>query len=526
MAKDLLSGAAAVAILIGGGAIEVAAGTQLALSVLDWAVGAGLVLVALLAPGRRVDSLALVTAGMWYLATLASTPAGWWHDLDGLLAIAYRGPLLQLLARPTLAARRHRTLLVTLAYAAPFLVVSWAGLATAAAAAVVATLVALATSHAGPPDRRRADRHTAAVLFGLAVVWGPAALGWPTGLKAVLLSDLAVLLATWHIRRRQRASSLTGTVADMVVDLGQDGRPSAPLSASLAAALADPDLRIATHHTTLGWCDEFGNPVGAPVDRHDGRLTIVPIPGGGTLALLHGLSGAGDSDVAESAARAAALLLDSVRLTAEARRTAEDVRQSGIRLMGVEQQERQILAEQLRAGPGRTLARARMMLDLIEPSAGIQPVVERLDQISGDLDRLAHGLHPRAVTNPSLRDALGGIVADATVPTTLNLHGPLDRLPEPTRALIYFCVAECMTNIARHSGAAEATITVVLTTTLRIEIADDGHGGAASTAGRGLQGLADRVTISGGTLTIDSPPAGPTRIVVELGRPVIPLPAQ
>ena len=52
---------------------------------------------------------------------------------------------------------------------------------------------------------------------------------------------------------------------------------------------------------------------------------------------------------------------------------------------------------------------------------------------------------------------------------------------------------------------------------LRIVVTDDGRGGAsASGEGSGLRGLAQRAAAVDGTLTIDSPPGGPTRITVEL----------
>ena len=87
---------------------------------------------------------------------------------------------------------------------------------------------------------------------------------------------------------------------------------------------------------------------------------------------------------------------------------------------------------------------------------------------------------------------------------------------ESTKALVYFLAAECLTNIARHSGATMATVAVTLGGRVRIEIVDNGHGGATTTSGRGLQGLADRVLLVGGRFTIDSPPGGPTLIIAEL----------
>ncbi|MFB9835094.1 sensor histidine kinase, partial [Actinoallomurus acaciae] len=81
----------------------------------------------------------------------------------------------------------------------------------------------------------------------------------------------------------------------------------------------------------------------------------------------------------------------------------------------------------------------------------------------------------------------------------------------------YFVVAEALTNIAKHSGATGASVTVrrhddVLT----IEIRDDGHGGADPRRGTGLTGLADRVAVAGGRMLLSSPDGGPTLLRVEL----------
>ena len=51
---------------------------------------------------------------------------------------------------------------------------------------------------------------------------------------------------------------------------------------------------------------------------------------------------------------------------------------------------------------------------------------------------------------------------------------------------------------------------------LVVEVSDDGRGGAASTNGSGLRGLADRVEAHGGRLRVESPPGGGTRVVGEL----------
>ena len=51
---------------------------------------------------------------------------------------------------------------------------------------------------------------------------------------------------------------------------------------------------------------------------------------------------------------------------------------------------------------------------------------------------------------------------------------------------------------------------------LRVQVADDGVGGADPAAGSGLTGLADRVAALGGTFSVISPPGGETAITAEL----------
>ena len=153
-------------------------------------------------------------------------------------------------------------------------------------------------------------------------------------------------------------------MAGMVVELGQDDRPATPLSASLAEALGDPDLRIVVFAPEAGWRDDAGRPASAPdLDEHAGRVTLAPVPGGGSLALVHGPDAGTDPDLSAAAARAAVLVLERVRVGTQIRLTAEEVRRSAARLLAVDEQEREALAARLDAGPRRRLARVRALLD-------------------------------------------------------------------------------------------------------------------------------------------------------------------
>ena len=84
--------------------------------------------------------------------------------------------------------------------------------------------------------------------------------------------------------------------------------------------------------------------------------------------------------------------------------------------------------------------------------------------------------------------------------------------------MAYFIVSEAMTNVVKHAQATRVEVTVTrVGDVLRITVTDDGRGGACPAGdGTGLRGLAQRAAAVDGTLSIDSPPGGPTIIIAEL----------
>ena len=94
-------------------------------------------------------------------------------------------------------------------------------------------------------------------------------------------------------------------------------------------------------------------------------------------------------------------------------------------------------------------------------------------------------------------------------------------VPEPAspgvEAVAYFIVSEALTNVVKHAQAARAEVAVTrVGDVLRIAVTDDGRGGASPGEGTGLRGLEQRAAAVDGTLSIDSPPGGPTTITAEL----------
>jgi len=132
-----------------------------------------------------------------------------------------------------------------------------------------------------------------------------------------------------------------------------------------------------------------------------------------------------------------------------------------------------------------------------------------------ELRSLVRGVHPPVLSDRGLDAALSGLAAICPVPVTVQVE--VAKRPSATvEAVAYFVVAESLTNVAKHSGAAAATVTVRSESdVLRVVVRDDGRGGAVPT-GAGLAGLADRVQAVDGHLSILSPVGGPTVIEVEI----------
>ena len=92
-----------------------------------------------------------------------------------------------------------------------------------------------------------------------------------------------------------------------------------------------------------------------------------------------------------------------------------------------------------------------------------------------------------------------------------------ERPPAAVESAAYFVVTDALTNVARHSGATRAHVSIVRAADrLVVEIRDNGHGGADASKGSGLHGLRERVAGMGGTSYVISPEGGPTTILVEL----------
>jgi signal transduction histidine kinase len=286
------------------------------------------------------------------------------------------------------------------------------------------------------------------------------------------------------------------------------------LAAPMAVAfIASPFLVLAQQPGSAPVTLGFGHFATVPQTLPYVIAGLVLLPLSGYLVTL--VAGA-------DAAVARALLLGGPDEQVRAELT--EVTRSRARLADAFEAERRRIERDLHDGAQQKLVSLTMQLGLAQldltpgsPAAGaVTAAHEQAKQLMAELRELIHGIQPQILTDLGLPAALGELADQSPVPVTVDAPLP-GRLPGRVENTAYFAVAEALTNIAKHSGAASATVTARRDDDLLVvEISDNGHGGADPARGTGLTGLADRVAVAGGRMLLSSPPGGPTLLRAEL----------
>ncbi|MEV0252824.1 sensor domain-containing protein [Streptomyces sp. NPDC050732] len=239
---------------------------------------------------------------------------------------------------------------------------------------------------------------------------------------------------------------------------------------------------------------------------------------------------------AYAAARAAFTRLLLAPRETEAADALAEVTRSRARLVDAFEAERRRIERDLHDGAQQRLVALTMTLGLarldVPPGSALAERLATAHDEAGrvltELRELIRGIHPQVLADYGLTAAVEDAADRSTVPVeTQTGKGagagagadgtPLPRLPEAVESAAYFAVREALTNIGKHSGATRARITAVHTDgVLRIDVYDDGRGGVDPARGTGLTGLADRLAVLDGTLTVAGPPGGPTILSVEI----------
>jgi signal transduction histidine kinase len=160
------------------------------------------------------------------------------------------------------------------------------------------------------------------------------------------------------------------------------------------------------------------------------------------------------------------------------------------------------------------LGRAREKM--ADDPAAAEPLIaqahEETKRAMAELRDLVRGIHPSILTDRGLDAAVSALAGRSPVPVSVNveLEG---RPPAAAETAAYYVVAEALTNVAKHGSASEADVRIDHREgALTVVVEDDGQGGAARAPGSGLEGIGQRVDALGGSLEIDSPAGGPTKL--------------
>jgi signal transduction histidine kinase len=336
------------------------------------------------------------------------------------------------------------------------------------------------------------------------------------GALTLFRDSTLVLLAVVYVLGFASQRSSRAHVADLLL-AAREEHNSRRLRDLVARAMGDPETVVGWWDSrTGGYLDHRGHDVPLP----DVDVLRVEAAGRAIAVVSSDRLPDVDPSVRESVVQALLLAAENRRLTAELEASLEQVRDSRARILTASDDTRRRIERDLHDGAQQLLISTGIKLNLAAAqaergdAASLTKVIEEaqaeLNRALTELRNLASGIAPTALVHGSLENALRELALRSAVPTAVRVSGE-EQPDEHTAATLFFLVAECLTNVTKHSGASRATVEVALTSPIRVGVSDDGRGGATfDSSGTGLRGLVDRVEALGGRLHVASAPGGTT----------------
>lgn len=198
------------------------------------------------------------------------------------------------------------------------------------------------------------------------------------------------------------------------------------------------------------------------------------------------------------------------------------------RLLRVQEDERHSLAQELHDQIGQLLTGLRFQLEAARgagPNGAVDNALTITDELLRSVRAITLQLRPRLLDDLGLRPALewhANVFRNQTgITVELELSLPDRRFGPDLEIAVFRMVQEALTNVARHSGASAATVTVTADdNALHVEVSDRGSGFDTEKAlarhdSLGLAGLAERVRAVGGRFELFSKIGQGTRLHAE-----------
>ncbi|MCI0412360.1 sensor histidine kinase [bacterium] len=202
-------------------------------------------------------------------------------------------------------------------------------------------------------------------------------------------------------------------------------------------------------------------------------------------------------------------------------------------ILRTQEEERAKISRDLHDGIGQELTALKMNLDVLSSCVEKDLSPENRDrwmeartlseQTLQEVRELSRLLRPRMLDDlglfPTLRWYVRNFTKRVKIPVELGLQGEEEKLNTETQTILFRIVQEALNNVAKHSRAKSAIVSLECNDEeAHLRIADDGVGfdAARSSAetGSGLAGMRDRVALYKGTFAVYSEPLKGTRLEV------------
>jgi signal transduction histidine kinase len=354
----------------------------------------------------------------------------------------------------------------------------------------------------------------------------------PEELFAAVAEEVVNVLPVQGARIGRYESDGTVTFVATTVEPGAAGPAAARLMlGEKNLALGGNNLASVVFETGRPAClnfDDASGPIAAGIREIGGGSAVgTPIVVDGRL---WGVATAGSTLERPLPPDAAARLTDFTELLATAIANAEsraDLAASRARIVAAADETRRRIERDLHDGAQQRLVHTVIVQKLAlralkngDANAGelMAEALHHAEQANAELRELAQGVLPSVLTREGLHAAVNAVVSRVSLPVSVDVS--LERLPAGIEATAYFVVSEALTNVVKHARASGARVMAAVERgQLRVEIRDDGIGGAHAGDSSGLRGLDDRVSALDGRLVVESVPGQGTVVSAFLPVP-------
>jgi GAF domain-containing protein len=339
----------------------------------------------------------------------------------------------------------------------------------------------------------------------------------PDELFAAVAEEVVNVLPVQGARIGRYEPGGTVTFLATVVEPGAAGPAARTMLGEKNLALGGKNLATVVFETGRPACldnfDDASGPIAAGIREIGGGSAVgTPIIVDGRL---WGVATAGSTLERPLPPDTEARLTDFTELLATAIANAEsraDLAASRARIVAAGDETRRRIERDLHDGAQQRLVHTVIVQQLAlralkegDENLGelMAEALQHAEQANAELSELAHGVLPSVLTREGLRAAVNALVSRVSLPVSVDVS--VERLPAGIEATAYFVVSEALTNVVKHARASGATVTAsVERGQLRVEIRDDGIGGAHGRDSGGLRGLDDRVSALDGRLVVES----------------------